>query len=442
MAAEGIIFDHTTRIDHLHRLRESPSVAQGKQKLYYKGETQYYPIYKINLNYLLYNKHNGRLETEMLTWEKMNSVSPDHYDSELHLLIDNFLWNSNKGRNRATLNDLKEKGQQKAGIVSLDGVIIDGNRRAMLLRRLAQESNQGAWFDAIILPDSYHENEKEIVRLETQYQLGEDEKVEYGPLQKYLHVKRLLVDLKFNHEEVADLMNQSLSTIRNWESIMKLMDDYLAHIGCNGLYTMLGDSDGTKEGMLVDLNSDLNRLDKGNPNILWDIDSDLEALRLKLIQFDYMRWNDFADAKKTYREISHLGSGKNFLADKEIWERFANEHQETIDPITEEMGTLDDFVAKNPDFKTREDAARARDRDWKDRVGPAIKRIFGTASSALDARVSELEPKEFLQRAWNYLDRVEFDGEAFALDEDVQNLVHLINSRSYEIKKALKRARN
>jgi hypothetical protein len=58
----------------------------------------------------------------------------------------------------------------------------------MLLRRIGGASK---YIEAVILPDEYHEDEKAIVRLETEYQIGEDAKLDYGPLEKYLKVKRL-----------------------------------------------------------------------------------------------------------------------------------------------------------------------------------------------------------------------------------------------------------
>src|SRR3546814_3408398 len=85
-------------------------------------------LYRIDLDHLIYNRHNGRIEAEMLTWEQENAAPIGTYDDELHGKIGAFLWDSNKGRNKATLADLTSKGQQKPGIVSLDGVIIDGNR--------------------------------------------------------------------------------------------------------------------------------------------------------------------------------------------------------------------------------------------------------------------------------------------------------------------------
>jgi hypothetical protein len=115
---------------------KSSGGSQGKQKLHYMGETRYFDIFRIDLDYLIYNRHNGRIEAEMLTWEQENSAPAGAYDDEHHEKIARLLWDSNQGRNKHTLEDLGSKGQQRPGIVSLDGVVIDGNRRAMLLRKL------------------------------------------------------------------------------------------------------------------------------------------------------------------------------------------------------------------------------------------------------------------------------------------------------------------
>src|SRR3546814_6508721 len=102
---------------------------------------------------------------------------------------------------------------------------------------------------------------------------------------------------------------------------MQLMDDYLEHIVCPKLYLMLKDSDGTKEGMFVDLHADLKRIEVGKAKIPWAFDPDIDPLQLRLIQFDYIRLGDFADAKKVYREISHQGKERNFFASKRSEER-------------------------------------------------------------------------------------------------------------------------
>lgn len=414
--------------------------SQGKQKLYYMGETQSFDVYRIDLDHLIYNRHNGRIEAEMLTWEQENAAPIGTYDDELHEKIGTFLWDSNKGRNKATLADLTSKGQQKPGIVSLDGVIIDGNRRAMLLRKLEGESKSKQYFDAIILPHAYADNQAEIVRLETQYQLGEDAKVEYGPLQKYLHARRLHDDLNISVEEIDTLMGESRGNTKKLLEIMQLMDDYLEHIGCPKLYLMLKDSDGTKEGMFVDLHADLKRIEIGKAKIPWAFDPDIDPLQLRLIQFDYIRLGDFADAKKVYREISHQGKDRNFFANKDIWEQFRDSHSAEIDPITMEMGTLEAYIAADPDaFATKIDAARARDKAWSAKVSAPMKRNFGQSSYKLNLATEVLKPGEYLKRAKDQLDKIDLDSEGLLSSAENEALAVEIGRIAFNIKKRFDR---
>jgi hypothetical protein len=336
---------------------------------------------------------------------------------------------------------LNDKGQQRCGIVTLDGVIIDGNRRAMLLRRLANKNKKDQqFFDAIILPDAYAENQKEIVRLETQYQLGEDSKVEYGPLQKYLHARRLIKDLNISPEEVDELMGESKGAARRLLEILDLMDDYLEHIGCPRLYTMLKDRDGTKEGMFVDLYSDLKRLQGGGAKVQWAFDQDIDPLQLRLIQFDYIRLGDFADAKKSYRDISHHSNGKNYFSYKDIWDDFRNKHQAAVDPVTEGMGSLEDFIASNPGFETRIDAAKARDVHWKEQVKGPMLGNFRISGNTLFYRVNDLKPKENLERAKSALEKIDLEGDSLLSDPENETLVRDINKITYEMKKKFERS--
>ena len=76
----------------LARLPGDPSEAVSQSKLFYKGSTDDHPVFQIDLEHLIYNRHNGRLETEMLTWQRQHSVGEDEYDNELHDQIEYFLW--------------------------------------------------------------------------------------------------------------------------------------------------------------------------------------------------------------------------------------------------------------------------------------------------------------------------------------------------------------
>eukprot|EP01012_Entosiphon_sulcatum_P015046 TRINITY_DN20073_c0_g1_i1.p3 TRINITY_DN20073_c0_g1~~TRINITY_DN20073_c0_g1_i1.p3 ORF type:complete len:432 (+),score=57.73 TRINITY_DN20073_c0_g1_i1:978-2273(+) len=430
-----MVLSTTVRRQKLDELRKS--TPEGKQKLFYKGRPENFDVHRINLDWLIYNEHNGRIEAEMLTWKQEHQISAE-YSTEKHHFIEGLLWNLSVSRNKATLEDLKKKSQQRPGIVSLDGVIIDGNRRAMLLRRMEQDSKP-QYFDAIILPDAYADNETEIVRLETQYQLGEDSKVEYGSIQKYLHARRLNADLNIPETEIDALMGREHGYAERLLGIMDLMDGYLEHIGCPRLYTMLKDTDGTKEGMFVDLFNDLKRLEGKNPRVEWIFDEIIDVLRLKTIQFDYIRLGDFADAKKSYRALSHQSKGKNFFGHEEIWKSFAKEHTRTIDPINTGMDSLEEYIAKNPGYSSKTDAAKARDEDWSAMVSSHMKKNFGTSGDKLYYKIEELKPKELLEKAKLALDGIEIEGDALVADLANEGIVRALNQMTYEMKKRFER---
>lgn len=437
-----MVLSTSVRHQKLKEKRESGE-SEERQKLYYMGKTQSFDVFRIDLDHLIYNRHNGRIEAEMLTWEQENSAPFGNYDSELHQKIADFLWDSNRGRNKTTLTDLEDKGQQKPGIVSLDGVIIDGNRRAMLLRKLEEKTKTKQYFDAIILPHAYADNQAEIVRLETQYQLGEDAKVEYGPLQKYLHARRLHDDLGIEVEEIDKLMGERPGNTQKLLEIMSLMDDYLEHIGCPKLYLMLKDKDGTKEGMFVDLHADLKRIEKGNAKIPWAFDPEVDPLLLRLIQFDYIRLGDFSDAKKVYREISHQGMGKNFFATRDIWEQFRDSHDREVNPVTMEMPSLEGFIQEDPDaYGSKLDAAKARDAAWKEKVKGPMKGIFGQASYKLGLANEELKPGEYLKRARDQLDKIDIESDGLLAFPENKDLALEISRIVWEIKKRFDREAN
>jgi hypothetical protein len=418
----------------LEALRASGKV-EGKTRLYYKGRSEPFPTYLIDLDLLVYNRHNGRIESEMLTWQFERDLGEREYNDEIHKRIDDFLWKSNVDRNRHTLADLETKKQQRPGIVSLDGVIIDGNRRAMLLNRIRPRP----LFEAVILPDAYYEDEKAIVRLETEFQIGEDSKLDYGPLEKYLKVKRL--SNWYELDEIAVMMALGgEGEVNKLNEIMELMDDYLEHIDCPGLYTMLNEDNGSsKEGMFVDLYHDLKRLKAGRAVIPWSVGK-MDQLDLKTVQFDFIRLGSGVLDGKDYREISHNAKGsESFFAKQNIWKQFLGRHKAGVEPIDSDVGTLEDYMSRHPHHPTRIDAARARENNWKAGVKGPLKGAFNQAHNELEAEVDKDEPRKLLERALAQLDRIDLRGSALIKDKGNEGLVKRLSSMAWEMKRRFDR---
>ena len=121
--------------------------------------------YAIPLEYLVYNPYNGRIGSVVKSYERQNhTLNPE--DSADKALIEKFLWESKPEANKKTKARLLKEHQQKHGIVTADGIIIDGNRRASLLNNIMADADipytdksHCQYFIAIILPEDADKKE-------------------------------------------------------------------------------------------------------------------------------------------------------------------------------------------------------------------------------------------------------------------------------------------
>src|ERR1700754_2398430 len=229
--------DKNLRIKMLEKLKSSTK-PYTKEDILYKGKLTLMDVFRIPTDLLIYNKYNGRILSMVKSFERQfHNLDPEvEADKKV---IEKFLWDSKEDRNKATLKDLSKYGQKRVGIVTKDGIIIDGNRRASLLNRNAKEQNSfPVYFNAVILDETLDDDPQGIMGLETIYQMGEDEKLDYNPIEKYLKCQDL-IDIGFEIPHIADMMREKEAKIREWLSIKKLMDNYLDDLGYTGIYTRL-----------------------------------------------------------------------------------------------------------------------------------------------------------------------------------------------------------
>ena len=283
----------------------------------YHGGIMTLDAYEIPLEYLVYNPYNGRIGSVVKSFERQNhQLDPEDPDDAK--IIEKFLWDSKPDANKKTKERLVKEHQQKHGIVTADGIIIDGNRRASLLNNIMAdpsipfaEKSHCQFFIAIILPEDA--DKKEILALETTYQMGEDAKVDYNPIEKYLKAKDLK-DAGFTDDDIAGMMDCKVGEIRTMLSALKLMDDYLDEFDYSGMYTQLDKS----EDSFLKLDSALKKYRAGAPS-MWGYDPEADVADLKLIAFDYIRANF---EQTLFRNIISAPSAKNpassFFAKEEV----------------------------------------------------------------------------------------------------------------------------
>lgn len=375
-------------------------------KINYDGENKIMNAYRIPLEYLIYNQYNGRIGSAVKSYERQyRELNPENTEDKK--IIEDFLWESQEKRNEKTEKNLVEYGQQQYGIVTSDGIIIDGNRRASLLNRIYRDRDKWAkkshnvdhckYFIAVILPEDA--DKKAVIKLETTFQLGADEKLDYNPIEKYLKCKDLQEE-GFTENDIANMMSENPKEIKKILEIMDLMDDYLDYLDYSGIYTRLD----KREGPMVDLHSYLKQYNSPNGcnKVNWEYD-DSDVTDLKSVCFDYIR------AKyegKEFRTIAKPSKKDGIFCNEKVWKKFIEKHTETIDNIEEPSPSK--LFNDNPDV-SRSKLLTTRDSDWSKKIKLSFQNNLKNSEGALENHNQANEPLELLNRSLNSLQSINLE---------------------------------
>ncbi len=409
------------RVKHLQDILDNNEPFSHKQ-MTYKGMPRREKVFEIPIEFLIFNQYNGRIGTFVKTYEKLYGPVEASTEEGEKIIID-FLWRSAKKRNKQTMQSLIDNGQQEYGIVTKDGVVIDGNRRCMLLKKIAKENSEGtSYFRAVILDETLESNPKEIRKLETTYQMGVDEKVDYNPIEKYLKCQDLSQD--FTSDDIAKMMGEKSSDIEKYLETLNLLEDYLKACDAEGMYTRLEEE--KVEGPFVDLRNYLSQYKKGRiVGKNWSPEK-TDIADLKSIYFDYIR----AGMRTTdgIRSIGNPAKDQGFFGRKEVWESFRDEHFDNVEEVINNEKSLDDLAQERPG-ESKEAISKARDYDFKDKVEAPLKENLGITTGLLEDLVGNGKPIALLKKALNALESIDDEVDEF-ISEDVQNLMNEIRKIS------------
>lgn len=419
----------------LEKIKQEDTPVMTGVELFYKGEKRKFNVYKIPLANLVYNPYNGRIGTKVKTFEVTKRTIDPENEEDIKV-IEEFLWDSKPDRNKKTMRSLLKDGQLEYGIVSKNGFIIDGNRRASLLNKLNNErvkhekkgnnTDHCQYFNAIILDDDA--DKREIVALETNYQLGREEKLEYNPIEKYLKCRQL-VELGYSNDKIAKMMGleEKEKTVEKYLNILKLMEEYLKWYDYDEMYTMLE----KREGPFVDLNSYINAYTKqsGNAKTDWNPQED-DINDMKVLCFDYIRMQYEG---KEFRLISKNGKSpvaSSFFANKNIWESFRDKHFETVDKVEE--NSIDFYINRAETDDEIIANLEERDEVWKKEVGKELKQNLKYNTNKLENRQQADKPYMLLDKAMSALQDIDINQESL-YTEDAFEMLNTINKKAYEL---------
>jgi len=394
----------------LDEIRNNPreEVKNKSLPFEYNGNPRYEAkVYKIPLEYLIFNQFNARIADELKTYQAIGVGDDREYNEALEQKIKDILWEQG-GKNQITLTDLKKRGQNVPGVVTADGVIVSGNRRAMLLSRLKEEGESNTYFIAAILDEAYDGNKKMIVRLEARLQHTEIGTQDYGATAKQFSVFNMRKNLNLDWKEIASDMAESENKVKQYYEEMITMLDYLAVIGTPNVYTNLRirGTKGTKEEAFRQTNSNYKNMIGANAKLKldWPYD-DNTADQYKEVMYDYIRAYNLSDTSN-FRKIGP-GSAKDkkgFLANEKIWNEFYESHIKITHPATTKLKDFDEY-ASMPECKGLDpkQIAEKRESEWEKQTSNALKNNFEKFEERINSINRENEPGERIRLALSHL---------------------------------------
>ena len=406
-----------TRIERIAEVvKRDEANPYGKIEIPWKGVLKSMPVYQIPLEYLVFNKYNGRILSRTKSLESQGQQI-DAESPEGEALIAKLLLDSNKGRNAQTETSIKTLGQEKPGIITRDGIIIDGNRRAMLLRK----SGKSKYFKTVVLDVALEEDPLEIEQLETTYQMGEDQKLDYNPIEKYLKAKGLN-QRGISVADIALWMGQPESKVKEYLEVMAVMDDYLDYLGYNGIYTQLDE----REDPFINLTKWTKTFYGGDSQKAFDGYRDGDVDDLKTISFDYIRARFEG---KRFRILADGLKTNHFFGDKDIWTNFRDAHFKNTQAIKDAESKID-FNADSLEIYLRE-----RDRSFEMAITPILTDNIETYEKQLGYKKSANEPLKLVNDATSALDAIDQKHKASSA-QDVITKIAKLNEKTFEILKA------
>ena len=410
--------------EELNRIKKNNPNGYRKEKLSYDGDNNLWPVYKIPIKFLTLNFYNSRLIAEFREYaqregKSVSSLPKDESDK----LIKKLILKKYQKRNEITLKDIAEKGQQKAGVVTSNGIIVSGNRRYTLISEINEKQGKDMKFEAIILPDSYEDtNKKVLLELENRLQFDEDEKVDYDPIAKYLlisdYFKNYINENELSEEQVVQRLGNLIKNKQDLNKKYKIsqyMEEYLIYTEQDGLWTNLEKT----EDLFINLTNSLVQFydDKGTN---WDHTHD-DVDDYKEIGFDIIRWvynrdkqnadrNRFApkDVRTLYFQKKRTEG--SIFRDEKIWKNFKDKYNKSKEEAGISISDIDDIKSEKG-YETSTEAAKYSDKVFSDQIETVMVETLSETRKKIDYHVGESKPKEFLAGALDLIDNI--------IDEDL-----------------------
>ena len=208
------------QIEKLEAEANNGKVQSRTLSEYIGGELKQLTIIRLPVDQLILNAKNHRIAAQIKDGDLLAGLVPHGQDAQD--IIESLLVGTEKFT--ALKNQLKELKQRDAGVITYDGLLVNGNTRCAALRALNKEGH--AWashMDVAILPGST--NQRQVTDLEIDLQMVKLTRQDYTFTNELLLIDEVLSDKTYSEKELAKRMNRQPRTIAKKVRILKIISE-------------------------------------------------------------------------------------------------------------------------------------------------------------------------------------------------------------------------
>ncbi len=411
-------------------------------KLTVKGTTSLEPIYRFQLDDLAYNKANGRIKAEVIEKEAELGRIINQFDDIDKKILREILLSIRRDENDKIKEDLRKNTQIFPGIITVDGIVINGNRRKALLEELFEETNDEKYryLDVHILPSDI--NKSELWLIEAGIQLSAPQQLDYSPINHLLKLREG-VNSGLNIPQMASrIYGVSEEQLTGDLKRLKLIDEYLADfLGKEGKYYLVKNLNEHFINLCNIL--DWAERPRGAVRRDWAPNND-DINELKLVGFYYIRMRmphlrirdlrDIFATSYSWQEARRALSVDSNLTDEEK-QKFGI----TPIPEVEDEDELDEAEDDDGIITLAEQRDMQEEVIWRENRSNELKSIYQDAKEQETIVKDSEKPLTLAQRALKNIKAISDVGgnklNDSEIDQILGEIISLINSIRKEIKK-------
>ena len=281
------------------------------------------PIYLVPIKLLRFRKDNGRIASDVTSYEKQHGPLDETLESTQEI-IKGILIAKDEENNIKLSKSLELNGQNDPAIITCDGFLINGNRRKMAIELLYEKTkdNKYSTMNVVILPGKEEEGGpptiKEIEQIENRYQLQSDGRSAYTNFDRAISIKRKIVAGMTLEEQLRDDASNIGLSEKEFNKVKKqyqdeflgpldCIDRYLERLDRDGLYDSISEGRSDKDGRwysFIDYYKVYKQLRDEKRRIELNVEED-EAGDIEDVAFKIIRQKNFPD-HKTHEVIRSL----------------------------------------------------------------------------------------------------------------------------------------